>query len=341
MRRPGGGRYGEQVTQNLRSALVVPRTGGRDVLTVEQLPVPEPGPLELLVEVAASGVNFIDVYFREGRYERPVPFVLGQECAGTVLAVGAGVEEFDVGDVVATAAGIGTHAGAAIVPADSAVPVPDGLDPRTAAAAMLQGMTAQYLVTSTHSVQPGETVLVHAAAGGVGQLLVQWATARGARVIATVGSAAKAEIARERGADAVIRYDGLDTAELIAAIRAAADGGVHVAYDGVGKATFDASLGSLHPRGLLVLYGASSGAVPPFDLQRLNAAGSVFVTRPMLVHYTASRAEMLSRASEVFEMVNSGRLEISIGGSYPLTDAARAYDDLENRRTTGKLLLIP
>ncbi|MBN9619340.1 MAG: quinone oxidoreductase, partial [Actinobacteria bacterium] len=300
---------------------------------------PEPEPGQLLVAVAASGINFIDVYRREGVYPVPTPFVLGGECAGRVTAVGAGVEGFAVGDLVATAAGIGTDAEYAIVPATAAVPVPDGVDPELAAAAMLQGMTAQYLVTSTYAVQPGDTVLVHAAAGGVGQLLVQLAKARGARVVATVGSAAKVDIARGVGADDVIRYDEVD--DLAAAVRAIVPDGVHVAYDGVGRATFEASLGSLRRRGMLALFGASSGQVPPFDLQRLNGLGSLFVTRPSLPHYTAERDELLWRAGDVLGAIADGSLRLSIGGRYGLDDAAAAYGDLEGRRSTGKLLFLP
>lgn len=320
-------------------AVVVTRSGGPDVLQVQAVDRPEPGPGQLLVRVAASGVNFIDVYRREGVYPVPTPFVLGSECAGEVTALGPGVEGFAVGDVVATAAGTGTHAEYALVSAATAVPVPAGLAPHLAAAAMLQGITAQYLVNSTYPVRPGETVLVHAAAGGVGQLLVQLAKARGARVIATVGSAAKAEIAAAVGADDVIRYD--EVADLAAAVRSVAPEGVHVVYDGVGRATFEASLAALRRRGMLVLFGASSGQVPPFDLQRLNGLGSLYVTRPTLGDYIADRGELLGRAGEVLDAVGAGALRLSIGGRYALDDAPSAYRDLEGRRTAGKLLLIP
>ena len=324
-------------------AVMVTRTGGPDVLEVRELPAPEPGPGELLVAVGASGVNFIDVYQREGRYPTPTPFVLGIECAGRVLALGAGVDGFAVGDLVATAAASkGSHATTALVAAAQAVPVPDGIGADVAAAAMLQGMTAHYLTTSTYPLRVGDVALVHAAAGGVGQLLVQRVKGLGGRVVATVGSAAKAEIAAAVGADDVIRYDEMDSpAELAAAVRAAADGGVHVAYDGVGQSTFEASLASLRLRGMLVLYGAASGPVPPFDLQRLNAAGSLFVTRPTLGHHIATREELLWRASEILSAVADGSLHIAIGGRYPLERAADAYRDLEGRRTTGKLLLVP
>ena len=324
-------------------AVVVTRAGGPDVLEVRELPTPEPGPGELLVEVGASGVNFIDVYQREGRYPTPTPFVLGIECAGRVVAVGPEVDGVTVGDRVATAsAGRGSHASAAVIAAAQVVSVPDGVDLDVAAAAMLQGMTAHYLTTSTYPLKPGDVALVHAAAGGVGQLLVQRVKSLGGHVVATVGTAAKAEIATAVGADAVIRYDEIDSPEALAhAVREAAGGGVHVAYDGVGKSTFEASLASLRPRGMLVLYGAASGAVPPFDLQRLNSAGSLFVTRPTLGHHIATREELLWRASETLGAVANGSLHIAIGGRYPLDRAADAYRDLEGRRTTGKLLLVP
>jgi len=319
--------------------VVVTKSGGTDVLEVQHLAQPSPGPGQLLVEVAASGVNFIDVYKREGRYPTPTPFVLGGECAGTVAAVGDDVTDFAAGDVVASAAAIGSHAEYALVPAAEAVPVPAGVSPDVAAAAMLQGITAHYLVNSTYPLSAGETALLHAAAGGVGQLLVQMAKRKGARVLATVGSAAKVDIARQRGADEVIRYDEAD--DLAAAVREHAPRGVDVAYDGVGQATFEASLASLRPRGMLVLYGAASGPVPPFDLQRLNPAGSLYVTRPTIGHYTADRAELLWRAGEVLEAVAAGELEVEIGGRYSLDDVGQAYADLEGRRSTGKLLIVP
>jgi NADPH:quinone reductase len=320
-------------------AVVVPRTGGVDVLGVQTVPRPEPGPGQLLVQVAASGVNFIDVYRREGIYQVDPPFVLGTECAGRVVATGADVRGVADGDLVATASGVGTHAEYALVAADEAVPVPAALDPEIAAAAMLQGMTAHYLVNSTYPLRSGEVVLIHAAAGGVGQLLVQLAKAKGAHVVATVGSAAKVAIAKDVGADEVIRYDEVD--DLAAAIRDLVPDGMHVAYDGVGKATFEASLASLRRRGMLVLFGAASGQVPPFDLQRLNPAGSLYVTRPTLAHYTAERDELLWRSGELLAALADGTLRLQIGGRYPFDDVARAYEDLEGRRTTGKLLVLP
>jgi NADPH:quinone reductase len=320
-------------------ALVVTRNGGSDVLEVQQRPTPQPGPGQLLVQVAASGINFIDVYRREGIYPGQTPFVLGGECAGQVIAVGDGVTSFAVGDVVATAVAGGTHAEAAVIEAAQAVTVPHGLDPQVAAAVMLQGMTAHYLVRSTYAVREGDTVLVHAAAGGVGQLLVQLAKAQGAKVIATVGNEAKVAIAQALGADHVIRYDQTD--DLAATVREFEPEGVHAAYDGVGKATFEASLASLRRRGMLALFGAASGQVPPFDLQRLNPAGSLFVTRPTLAHYAAERPELEWRAGEILGAVADGSLRVSIGGRYGLDEAQQAYGDLEGRRSTGKLVFVP
>jgi NADPH2:quinone reductase len=328
------------VTEDTYRAVVVPIHGGPDVLQVQNLPVPDVAPGELLVEVAASGVNFIDVYRREGIYPVPTPFVLGLECAGRVLATGTDVRRFSVGDVVATAeAGKGTHATLAVFDAARAVPVPAAVAPDIAAAAMLQGITAHYLTNSTFVVRPDHEVLVHAAAGGVGQLLVQVAKAKGAHVVATVGTAEKAEIARALGADEVIRYDQVD--DLAAAVREASGGGVHVAYDGVGQATFEASFGSLLPRGTLALFGAASGQVPPFDLQRLNSGGSLFVTRPMIAHHVATPEELSWRTDELFGAITDGSLHIAVGGRYRLERAADAYRDLEARRTTGKLLIVP
>jgi NADPH2:quinone reductase len=327
-------------------ALVVTANGGPEVLEVQQRPTPAPGDGQVLIEVAAAGVNFIDVYQRMGIYPIPTPFVLGGEAAGRVIAVGADVDgKVDgvaVGDLVATADASGAMAGAVAVAAEEVVPVPENVPAELAAAAMLQGMTAHYLVTSTYPVREKDEVLIHAAAGGVGQLLVQLAKARGAHVVATVGSGEKADIARSRGADEVIRYDELDgTEQLAAAVRDASGGGVHVAYDGVGKATFDASLAALRRRGMLALFGAASGPVPPFDPQRLNAGGSLFLTRPTLKHHTATREELLWRSGEVLGAIADGTLQVTIGGRYELDRAADAYRDLESRRTTGKLLVLP
>ena len=327
-------------------ALVVPRNGGPEVLEVQELPDPQPGPGEVVLDVIASGVNFIEVYQRQGVYAIPTPFVLGEECAGRVAAVGAGVagagSGLAEGDLVATVDAHGAHASRTTVAADRAVPVPEAVGGETAAALLLQGMTAHYLLTSTFPVGAGTRLLVHAAAGGVGQLLVQLAKARGATVIATTGSAQKAQIAARLGADAVVRYDEIDgDADLAAAVKEAAGGGVDVVYDGVGRSTFEASLASLRPRGMLVLFGAASGQVPPFDLQRLNAAGSLFVTRPTLAHYVATRDELERRARDLFDAVTAGTLHVEVGGRYPLAEAAEAYRALEGRRTSGKVLLVP
>ncbi|PKW27367.1 quinone oxidoreductase family protein [Phycicoccus duodecadis] len=321
-------------------ALVVTRPGGRDVLTVEDRAAGHPGEGELLVEVSAVGVNFIDVYQREGVYPMQTPFVSGNEGAGTVVEIGAGVDGFAVGDRVAWPQGLGSAARYSVQPAARVVHVPAGVDLDDAAAVMLQGLTAHYLVRSTFPVEEGTVALVHAAAGGVGQLLVQMVKRLGGMVVATAGGPEKCETARGRGADHVIDYRAV--ADLAAAIDEATGGrGVDVAYDGVGKDTFDASLASLRPRGTLALFGASSGQVPPFDIQRLNSGGSLFLTRPTLGHYLRDRAELEWRADEVFRQVADGTLEIAVGGRYDLRDAARAYEDLEGRRTQGKLLLLP
>ncbi len=320
-------------------ALLVPRTGDASVLSVEDRDVPAPRTGEVQVRVAAAGVNFIDVYQRQGVYPLTTPFVLGSEGAGVIEAVGDGVD-LPAGARVAWASFLGSAAGLANVPAALAVPVPDGLALDLAAAAMLQGMTAQYLVTSTYAVQPGDTVLVHAAAGGVGQLLIQLCKARGATVIGTVSTDAKADKAKALGADHVIDYARVD--DVAAAVRELTSGeGVAVVYDGVGRSTFEGSLASLRVRGMLVLFGGASGQVPPFDLQRLNQAGSLFVTRPKLGDYMRTRDELEWRAAEVLGAVGSGALRLEIGGRYPLADAAAAYRALEGRETTGKLLLIP
>ncbi|MGN6246444.1 MAG: quinone oxidoreductase family protein [Motilibacteraceae bacterium] len=318
-------------------AVLVESNGGPEVLVVRDVEAPTPGPGRLLVQVAAAGVNYMDTYQREGVYRVPTPFVLGSEGAGRVLAVGEGVQDVAVGDRVAWSQAQGSYAEQVLVPADKAVPVPDGVGDDVAAAVLLQGLTAHYLVTSTYPVSEGDPVLVHAAAGGVGLLLVQLAKARGARVLATVGSEEKAALARGAGADEVLGYDGFaDRVRELTGGR-----GVAVVYDGVGRDTFDGSLAALRRRGLLVLFGAASGQVPPFDLQRLNAGGSLFVTRPTLGDYVASREELLWRAGELFGAVAAGRLDVRVGGRYPLAEAAQAHRDLEGRRTTGKLLLTP
>lgn len=321
-------------------AVVVESTGGSEVLTVQDLEQPEPGPGELRVDVAAAGVNFIDIYFRTGLYPLPVPFQLGSEGAGTVSAVGEGVEGVAVGDRVAWAMVRGSgYAEQVLLPAERAVPVPDGVDLEVAAAVMLQGMTAHYLCESTYPARSGETALVHAAAGGLGLLLTQMLSAKGVRVIGTTSTEEKERLARGAGAAEVVRYTEQD---LRAEVERLTDGrGVDVVYDSVGKDTFDAGLDLLRPRGYMVLCGASSGPVPPFDPQSLNPKGSLFLTRPSLGHYIATREELLERGDAVLSAVAEGRLEVRVGGRYPLEEAGRAHDDLEGRRTTGKLLVVP
>ena len=324
----------------MTSALRVTRHGDRSVLRTEEVPVPDPGEGQVQVEVAAAGVNFIDVYKRQGVYPGETPFTLGEEGAGVVRAVGAGVTEFAEGDRVAWGQAPGSAAARVNVPARAVVPVPDGVDLDIAAAAMLQGMTAHYLAADTYAVRAGDFALVHAAAGGVGQLLTQLVVSRGGRVIATAGTDEKCEIARGRGAEGALNYRQVE--DLAAEVREATGGrGVDVVYDGVGASTFEASLASLRPRGVLALYGAASGPVPPLDPQRLNAAGSVYLTRPSLAHYILTRDELLGRAGAVLGAVADGSLELSIGGRYPLDEAAAAYEALESRSSTGKLLLIP
>ncbi|QKG21531.1 alcohol dehydrogenase zinc-binding domain-containing protein [Actinomadura verrucosospora] len=318
-------------------AIIVSANGGPEVLTAGERPDPVPGAGEVLVDVAASGVNFIDVYYRTGAYAQPLPYTPGVEGAGTVAAVGEGVVDVAVGDRVAWSNVQGSYAERAVVPVDKAVPVPDGVGLDDAAAALLQGMTAHYLTRSVHEVKAGETVLVHAAAGGMGLLLTQIAKASGARVIGTASTPEKKRIARDAGADEVLDYDGF-----AGRVRELTGGeGVAVVYDGVGAPTFDGSLASLRRRGVLALYGAAGGKVPPFDPQRLNAAGSLFLTRPTLADYTATREELLERAADVYGLIASGALKLHIGKRYALADAAAAHADLEARRTTGKLLLIP
>lgn len=321
-------------------AVVVESTGGPEVLEVQDLDQPEPGPGELRVDVAAAGVNFIDVYHRTGAYPLPLPIRLGSEGAGTVSAVGEGVDDVKVGDRVAWAMVQGAgYAEQVVLPASRAVPVPEGVDLEVAAAVMLQGMTAHYLSESTYPARAGETALVHAAAGGLGLLLTQMLSAKGVRVIGTTSTEEKERLARDAGAAEVIRYTEQD---LRAEVERLTDGrGVDVVYDSVGKDTFDAGLDVLRPRGFMVLCGASSGPVPPFDPQLLNPKGSLYLTRPTLGHYVATREELLERGGAVLSAVAEGRLDVRIGGRYALDEAGRAHDDLQGRRTTGKLLLIP
>ena len=320
-------------------AIQVQRAGGPEVLKLVDLSVPKPKPHEAVVKIAAAGVNYIDVYFREGRYPAAMPFVNGQEAAGVVSETGSDVKSLKAGDRVAYTGVLGAYAEYSAVPADRLVRIPEGISDQQAAAAMLQGMTAQYLVYSSYPLKSGETTLIHAAAGGVGLLLVQMAKNLGARVIATVGSEAKAKLAQEAGADDVILYDQQDfEAETK---RITGGKGVDVIYDGVGKTTFDKGLNVLRPRGYLVLFGAASGSVPPFDPIKLSQKGSLFLTRPTLVNHISARQELEQRSSAVFGMISSGKLKLRIEHLYKLQDAEQAHRDLEGRKTSGKLLLIP
>ena len=320
-------------------AIVVSELGGPEVMVIAERcdPVAKPG--ELVVKVAAAGVNFMDIYQRTGVgvYHTQTPYTPGGEGAGTVLAVGGGVTDFAVGDHVAWSAAPGSYAEQVALPADRAVPVPHGIDLRIAAAVMLQGITAHYLCNSTFPVQEGNITVVHAAAGGVGLLLTQMVKRRGGVVVATTSTTAKAVLAQRAGAYHVTSYEEFGEAVM----RLSGERGASVVFDGVGQATFDASLAALRPRGMMVLYGAASGPVPPFDPQRLNSGGSLFLTRPTMGHYIADRAELLWRAGELFEWLSKGELDVRIGGEYPLADARRAHEDLAARRTTGKLILIP
>jgi len=314
-------------------AIQVRKVGGPEVLEYVELPVPEPKANEALVEIKAIGVNFIDVYFREGRYPSQLPFTVGQEAAGVVKAVGSAVTAVKPGDRVAYTGLQGSYAEYSVVDASRLVVIPDSLDFESAAAAMLQGMTAHYLLHDTYPLRAGETALIHAAAGGVGLLLVQMAKNIGARVIGTAGSEEKAALAREAGADQVINYATHDFAAEVK--------DVHVVYDGVGKTTFDKDLDVLRPRGYLVLFGGASGAVPPFDPILLSRKGSLFLTRPTLAHYIATREELVHRADAVLSMIANGKLKLRIAHKYRLADAQQAHRDLEGRKTTGKVLLIP
>jgi NADPH2:quinone reductase len=320
-------------------AIQIARTGGPEVLQLVDLPDPKPKPNEALVKITACGVNFIDIYHRQGRYPAQLPFVEGQEAAGVITEVGSEIKHVKPGDHVAYVGVLGAYAQYAAVPADRLVVIPSGIDDRQAAAAMLQGMTAHYLCHSTYPLKKGETALVHAAAGGVGQLLVQMCHLIGARVLGTVSTEEKARLAREAGADEVILYTQQDFETETK--RLTNNRGVDVVYDSVGKTTFEKSLNVLRPRGYLVLFGGSSGPVPPFDLIKLSQKGSLFVTRPTLAHYTAARAELEHRAGDVFSWIREGKLKLRIDHIYPLAEAQQAHRDLEGRKTTGKLLLIP
>lgn len=320
-------------------AIQIQQVGGPEVMVLRDLPTPTPGPGEALIRLEASGVNFIDVYLREGRYSAPLPYTLGQEGAGTIVALGektdgSGVK---VGDRVAWCSVPGTYAQMAVAPVAQLIRIPDHVTSQQAAATMLQGMTAHYLSHSTYAIRKGDEVLIHAGAGGVGLLLIQMAKSLGARVFTTVSNDEKAELAKEAGADEVILYTREDFAEAVKRQST----GLHAVYDSVGKTTFEKSLQVLRRRGMMVLYGGSSGAVPPFDLIRLSAMGSLYVTRPKLQDYTATREELVARAEAVLGDIASGKLKLRIEHVYQLADAANAHRDLEARRTTGKILLIP
>ena len=320
-------------------AIQIFTTGAADVLTFTDLPTPTPGPGEALIRIEASGVNFIDTYFREGRYPAKLPYTLGQEAAGTIVSVAPDVTAFKPGDRVAWCLIPGTYAQFAVPPAARLVAIPEGVTTQQAAAAILQGMTAHYLLHSAYAVQPGDEVLIHAGAGGTGLLFIQMAKAIGARVFTTVSTEEKATLARAAGADEIIFYTQEDFAAKVKSLTGGK--GLPVVYDSVGKTTFEQSLQCLRPRGLLALFGGASGAVPPFDLIRLSTMGSLFITRPTLRDYISSRTELDTRAKAVFDAVANGTLKLRIEYVYPLADAAQAHRDLESRRTTGKLLLIP
>ena len=318
-------------------AVVIREPGGPDVLELREVPEPRAGEGEALVAVEAAGVNFRDVYERLGRHGKELPAVAGAEGAGTVVAVGPGVEDVRVGDRVAWSNVPGSYAERVVADAARLVPVPDAIPSEVAAAVLLQGMTAHYLAADTYPVSPGETVVVHAAAGGVGQLLTRVVKLRGGVVVATASTGEKRALASDAGADHAVPYEGF--AERVRELTGGE--GAAAVFDGVGRATFDESLQALRPLGMLVLYGAASGPVEPFDPMRLEHGGSLFLTRPSLRHYTASRDELLRRAGEVFAWVLDGTLPAVVGGQYPLAEARRAHEDLEARRTTGKLLLVP
>jgi NADPH2:quinone reductase len=320
-------------------AIQIHKTGGPEVLQLAELPIPEPGPGQVLIRIEAAGVNFIEIYFRQGVYKTSLPYIPGSEASGTVEELGPGVTGFAAGDFVASTSVIGSYAEYALVPAAQLVKVPSSLTPEQAAAAMLQGMTAHYLATSTFPLKAGDTALVHAGAGGVGLLLTQIATRIGARVITTVSTSEKAELSREAGAAEVILYTEKDFEEEVRRITGGK--GVDVVYDSVGKTTFNQSLNCLHPRGMLVLFGASSGPVPPFDLIRLSGKGSLYVTRPTLWHYIATRDELERRSGDILGWVVSGQLKLRTEHTYLLADAAQAQIDMQARKTTGKILLEP
>jgi len=322
-------------------AIQIITPGTADALVLRDLPTPTPGPGEALIRIEASGVNFIDVYFREGRYPAPLPLTLGQEAAGIIVALGEHTTptNFKVGDRVAWCSVPGTYAQLAVAPTARLILIPEAVTFQQAAAAMLQGMTAHYLAHSTYPIRPADEILIHAGAGGVGLLFIQIAKSLGARVFTTVSTVEKADLAKAAGADEVILYTHED---FVAKIKKLVSGpGLHAVYDSVGKSTFDKFLEVLRPRGTMVLFGGSSGAVPPFDPIRLSTLGSLYLTRPKLQDYTATRAELETRADAVLQSVASGKLKLRLEHTYPLADAAHAHRDLESRKTTGKLLLIP
>ncbi len=318
-------------------AIVASQPGGPEVLELTEVERPTAAPGPLRIKVAAVGVNFIETYERQGIYNVPFPHTPGSEASGTIAEVGPGVEDYRVGQRVATAEGRATYAEFAVLDADKALPVPDGVSDEAAGALPLQGMTAHYLINSTYHVEPGQTVLTHAGAGGMGLLLTQLLKSRGARVITTVSSDEKEKLARAAGADEVLRYDGFADR-----VRELTDGkGVDVVFDGVGKDTFEGSISTLRKRGMMVLFGGASGQVPPFDLQRLNALGSLFVTRPKLKDHLLNPQERRWRAEEIFSAAAAGKLNVRIGARYPLAEAAQAHRDLQERKTTGKVILVP
>jgi len=322
-------------------AIEVSRTGGPEVLSYVERPTPEPGPGQVLIKAEAIGVNFIDTYFRSGSYPRETPFVSGSEVCGVVEAVGDDVAALKVGDRVVTNAADGAYAEYTVAPADFVAYVPEGVAPDQVASALLKGMTAHYLLKSTYAVQPQDTILVHAGAGGMGLILTQWATSIGTRVITTASTPEKAELSRQAGAVEVLDYPD-DPAAFGARVRELTDGdGVAAVYDGVGKTTFDGSLASLAVRGVLALFGAASGPVPPVDPQRLNAAGSVFLTRPKLNDHTRTPDEFSWRAGELLDAISSGAITINVSAHYPLENAEQAHRDLEGRKTVGSIVLIP
>lgn len=322
-------------------AIEVAETGGPEVLAHVEKPQPSPGPGQVLIKADAIGVNFIDTYFRSGQYPREVPFVVGTEVCGTVAAVGEDVAALAVGDRVVTAQADGAYAEYCVAPADFVAYVPDAVSAEVAASALLKGMTAHYLIKSVYPAAQGDVVLVHAGAGGVGLILTQWATSMAVRVITTVSTPAKAELSRQAGAIEVLEYPD-DPAEFGARIRDLTGGvGVAAVYDGVGASTFEASLASLALRGTLALFGAASGPVPPFDPQRLNSAGSLFLTRPTLAHYTHTADEFSWRAGELLDAIATGTLSVTVSERYPLAEASRAHDDLQSRRTVGSVVLVP